>query len=402
MKILLCHNYYQLRGGEDQCFEDEGALLESRGHEVLRYTRHNDDIPRMSSIQAARQTLWSRRTYRELRDLLASHRPDVVHFTNTFPLISPAAYYAARAESVPVVQAVHNFRLLCPGGAFSRNEHACEKCLHRRFPWPALLHKCYRQHRMATLAVATLVGWQRFSRMMPRLVSRFYTLSAFARQKLVEGGLPSDRIDVKPNFLFEDPVIGAGGGGYVAFVGRLSPEKGLTTMLQAWAARPEMPRLRILGDGPMALKVQEACRTDSRIQWLGRKPLDEVCRILAEASCLVMPSVGYETFGRTVMEALAVGTPVVASRLGAVPELVTEGRTGVTFRPGDKDDLAEKVIWTLSDRERLDAMRQAAREEFEAKYTAEANYRMLRQIYEKAAGTPMAASDVAATAVAAD
>ncbi len=395
MKILLCHNYYQLRGGEDQCFEDEAALLESHGHEVLRYTRHNDDIASMGSLQAARQTLWSSRTYRELRVLLARHRPDVVHCTNTFPLISPAAYYAARAEGVPVVQAVHNYRLLCPKAQFLRDDRVCEDCLHRRIPWPAVLHKCYRDNRMASVAVSALVAWQRLSGMTRRLVTRFYTLSDFARNKLIEGGLPGDRIDVKPNFLFDMPDMGTGRGGHAAFVGRLSPEKGVSTLLAAWAAQTNLPPLRIVGDGPLAEDVQAAAGTDPRIEWIGQQPLAKVCRILADAACLVMPSVCYETFGRTVMEAFAVGTPAAVSRLGAMAELVDEGRTGTTFAPGNADALADSVLALLADSERLAAMRTAARAEFEQRYTAEANYGMLCGIYGRATGYRFVPGEIA-------
>ncbi|MHB8899059.1 MAG: glycosyltransferase family 4 protein [Thermoguttaceae bacterium] len=398
MRILLCHNYYQQRGGEDQCFEDEGALLESHGHEVWRYTRHNDDVAGMGSLDLARQTLWSSRTYREVRELIRRHRPQIMHCTNTFPLISPAAYRAARDEGVPVVQALHNYRAVCPKAQFLRNDRTCEACLNRRIPWPAVVYKCYRGSRRATAVVATLVAWQRISRSAETLVTRFYTLSQFARQKLIEGGLPADRIDVKPNFLLEDPGPGSGGGGYAVFVGRLSPVKGIGTLLDAWIARPGLPRLQVVGDGPLAEEVRQAGRRDPRIEWVGHKRLEDVCRIVGRAACLVMPSVWYETFGRTVMEAYAVGTPAIVSRLGAMNELVDDGRTGWRFTAGDSTALAAKVLDLLSDPRRLAGMRKAARAEFETRYTAASNYRMLCSIYHRAGVREPAAQSVAPAA----
>ncbi len=389
MKVLLCHNYYQQRGGEDQSFEDEATLLESHGHEVVRYTRHNDDIVDLSSLTAAHQTLWSRRTYAELRLLLTKHRPQLMHCTNTFPLISPSAYYAARKEGVPVVQAVRNYRMLCPKAIFTRGGKVCEDCLYRRVPWPGVVHKCYRDSRTASAVVAALIGWQRLSRMWHKLVGRFYTLSQFARAKLIEGGLPANRIDVKPNFVSSASEPGTGLGGYAVFVGRLSAEKGVATLLEAWSEHPNLIPLKIVGDGPLADQVRNAAATDGRITWVGHQPLAEVCRIVGKAACLVMPSLCYETFGRTIIEAYSVGTPVIASRTGAIVELVEEDCTGHLFDPGNPSDLAAKVDHFITNSSGWNDLRHAARREYESKYTANANYRALSAIYERACGEPL-------------
>ena len=384
MKILLCHNYYQQPGGEDQSFAAEARLLEQRGHDVLRFTRHNDAIDGLSRWDVVRRTLWSRQSYRELRRLIRRERPDVMHCTNTFPLISPAAYYAARAEGVPVVQSLRNYRLLCPNALFLRDGRVCEDCLGKTIPWPAIVHGCYRESRAASAVVSLMLAGHRTLRTWTRAVDLYFTLTEFARRKLVEGGLPAERIVVKPNFIDPDPGPGNGCGGHVIFVGRLSPEKGIDTLLAAWAQDSSLPPLKVVGDGPLADKVQDAAASDRRIEWLGRRSAEDVLGLVGEAACLVMPSVWYETFGRTIIEAFARGTPVLASRIGALAELVEEGRTGLLFTPGDAADLAAGVRRLLADAPSLGRMRREARQEYERKYTADLNYRQLLAIYQRA------------------
>jgi glycosyltransferase involved in cell wall biosynthesis len=384
VKVLLCHNYYQQPGGEDQSFAAEARLLEAHGHDVLRFTLHNDSIREMGRADLARKTLWNGDIHDELRRLIRRERPDVMHCTNTFPLISPAAFHAGKAEGVPVVVSLRNYRLLCPNALFLRDGRVCEDCLGKSVPWPGVLHGCYRDSRAATAVVATLLTLHRTIRTWTRAVDLYFTLTEFARRKFIEGGLPADRIVVKPNFIDPDPGTGTGRGEYAIFVGRLSPEKGLETLLHAWGRMSDAPGLKIVGDGPLAEQVQAAAARDSRIEWLGRRTPAEVLDLVGEAACLVMPSIWYETFGRTIIEAFAKGTPVVASRIGALAELVDDGRTGTLFTPGDPADLAAKVLSLLADRARLAQMRDAARQEYEEKYTAERNHRLLTGIYERA------------------
>jgi glycosyltransferase involved in cell wall biosynthesis len=384
MKILLCHNYYQQRGGEDQSFEAESRLLESRGHDVLRFTQHNDVIDGMGRLEVAVDTLWNRRTYGEVRSLLRRQRPEVMHCTNTFPLISPAVYYAARAEGVPVVQSLRNYRLLCANGYLLRDNRVCEDCVSKALPWPAVVHRCYRQSRVASVVVASMLVLHRALRTWNRTVARYFALTEFSRQRFVDAGMPADRIAVKPNFVDPDPGPGAGGGGYAVFVGRLSPEKGIETLLSAWRLLSGRMKLKIIGDGPLAPLVREAAARAPEIEWLGYRKPEEILAVLGDATCLVMPSIWYETFGRTIIEAYAKGTPVVASRLGAMAELVDDGRTGMLFEAGSGQDLASRVAHMLDDADRLAKMRVEARRAFEKKYTGEANYRALMNIYRDA------------------
>jgi glycosyltransferase involved in cell wall biosynthesis len=384
MKILLCHNYYQLPGGEDECFRDEGRLLEANGHKIVRFTCHNDDILRMTRLEVARKTIWNSETYRRLRELMRREKPLLMHCTNTFPLISPSAYYAARAEGVAVVQALHNYRLLCPGATFLRGGRVCEDCLGKNVPWPAVVHGCYRDSRAASAVVAALLTSHRSIRTWFKMVDAYYAPSRFARSKYAEGGFPKDRIGIVPSFVEPDPGPGLGQGGYATFVGRLTAEKGLSTLLEAWSRLSLPVSLKIIGDGPLRDQVNEAAGRDSRITFLGHRPREEVLAVLGDAACVVVPSLTYETFGRTIIEAFAKGTPAVVGDHGAMAELVQPGKTGLRFRPGDVDDLTCKLEELFGRPVALKAMRVSARSEYETRYTASAVLRSLLEVYDQA------------------
>lgn len=356
-------------------------MLEANGHEVIRYTRHNDDLNGMGKISAARRTIWNKETHSDLTALIRKTRPDLMHCTNTFPLISPAAYYAARAEGVPVVQALRNYRLMCPGALLMRDNRVCESCFGKTIPWPAIRHRCYRGSRAASTVVTAMLGVHNVRGTWTKAVSRFYTLTDFARNKFIEAGLPAERIDVKPNFVDPDPTPGDGNGGYAVFVGRLSPEKGISTLIEAWSMLESKIPLKIVGDGPMLDDLKKQCSSEPNIELLGHKSSGEMLQIVGRASFLVMPSIWYETFGRVIIESYAVGTPVLVSNMGAMRELVVDGKTGFLFQPGDARDLANKADQLLAQRETLRAMRHAARRIYEEKYTAAENYEHLMSIY---------------------
>ena len=384
MRILAVHNYYQQPGGEEQIFNTEATLLESYGHEVVRYTLNNDQIPEMNAIALAKNTLWNSTVYQELRSLIRQEKPQVAHFHNTFPLVSPAAYYAARDEGVAVVQTLHNYRLLCPNALFFREGRVCEDCLGKSIPMPGVMHGCYRGSRSASAVVAATMSLHSFLGTWQRAVDVFIVYSQFAMNKFIQGGLPPEKVMFKTNFLYPAPDIGEGNGGYALFVGRLSVEKGLGVMLDAWRQlRGKIP-LKIMGDGPMSGLVTAAMQEMPEIEWLGRRSLEEVYEVVGKAAFLVFPSEWYETFGRVAIEAFARGTPVVASRIGAIAELVDHERTGMLFHPSDSADLATQVEWLLSHPQELSQMRQEARSQFEAKYTAADNCKRLMEIYQTA------------------
>lgn len=380
MKILFLHTHYQQPGGEDECFRAELGLLRSHGHEVIVYERRNDEIRELTPINVAMATIWNNRSYRDIARCIAVESPEVMHCHNTFPLISPAVYYAGHRSGIPIVQTLHNYRLHCPNALLFREGKPCEACLGKPLAWPGVAHKCYRGSRIQSLGVASMLAVHRGLGTWQRHIDVFFALSDFSRRKHIEGGLPAERIQVKPNFLPRDPGMGAGDGGYAIFVGRLSPEKGISTLLQAWQ-QIDLP-LKIVGDGPLMM-LKESVAPGAPIEFLGRQPSSRVLQLIKAARLLIAPSVCYENSPLAVLESFACGTPVLCSDLGAFRELVRNRHTGHRFAPGDVRDLVEKANLLLSDGDRLRAMRGAVRREYEMKYSADANYRTLIDTYEQ-------------------
>jgi glycosyltransferase involved in cell wall biosynthesis len=388
MNVLIVHNFYQQPGGEDQVFADETKLLRDRGHDVRQFTVHNNAVDRMGRLELARRTIWNRDAYDELRAAVEAHRAQVVHFHNTLPLISPAGYRAVHDAGAAVVQTLHNYRLLCPTATFYRDGGVCEDCLGRFVPWPGVVHKCYRDNRAASAVIATMLTVHRALRTYRDEIDVFIALTEFSRRKFVEGGLPAEKIVVKPNFVDPDPGVGTGGGGFALFVGRLTEEKGVGTLLEAWETLRGAVPLKVLGDGPLRATVERAAaRAELRVAYLGRQPLEKVSDIMGESDLLIFPSTWYEGLPRTIVESYAKGTPVIASDLGSMAELVADGGTGYLFPAGDAAALAERVRRLLGDRAAAalrERMRAAARGVYERLYTAQRNYDMLIGAYDAA------------------
>lgn len=379
LTVLLVHNRYQLAGGEGAVFDAESALLERHGYRVIRYERHNDEVDGLSRLELAKKTVWNRESHDQLLALMRAEQPAIVHVHNTLPLISPAVYDAAREAGVPVVQTLHNYRLLCPNALFLREGSPCEKCLGKAFAWPGVVHGCYRDSRPTTAAVAGMVAAHRARGTWTKKVDRYIALTEFARAKLIQGGLPADKITVKPHFVDPDPGPGTGEGGYALYAGRLSEEKGIETLIEAWTRHRPGLRLKVIGDGPLLPLVESA--REAGVEAIGRQPLDEVIRLMQGAAVVVIPSICYETFGRTAIEAYAAGTPVIVSDGGAVAELVRPGETGFLFPTGNADALAGTLTSFLAARDRWPVFRHNARAEFEAKYTGPRNAELLRELY---------------------
>ena len=383
MNILVAHNYYKLAGGEDQCVAAEVEMLRAHGHRVTQYCLSNDATDVMGRLELASRTMWSRPAFLEVRRLIRMHRPKVVHFHNTLPLISPAAYYAARAEGVPVVQTLHNFRLVCVNGLLFRDSRPCEDCL-GKIPWRGVANKCYRDSRAASAAVAAMISAHHLLGTWRNAVNAYIALSEFSRRKLIEGGLPADKIAVKSNFVYPDPRPGAGNGGYAVYIGRLSAEKGVETLLRAWHSIGQAVPLKIAGDGPLAPVVQEAAARNHAIEWLRGVSHEKVYDLIGAAAFLVVPSHCYEGFPCVVAEAFAKGTPIIASRQGLMADIVEDGCNGLHITPREPEDLAAKVRCLFSDASTLKRMRRAARETFDQHFTAEANHESLMAIYARA------------------
>jgi glycosyltransferase involved in cell wall biosynthesis len=382
MRVLVCHNYYQQPGGEDGVFASEVALLRSKGHDVSTFSVHNDDVVHVGRARLAWQTFWNNEISNQLASKVRRDRIDLVHFHNTFPRISPASYPAVRNAGAAVVQTLHNYRLSCPSATFFRDGRVCEDCLGRRFPWPAIKYKCYRSDRAASAVTSGMLLAHRALRTWHRHVDRFVALTTFSASKMVEAGLPRQKVVVKPNFLDIDPGFGAGDGRFALFIGRLSAEKGISALLEAWK-QPGLPELRIVGDGPLRDHVASA----PQVKWLGRQPAGEVMNLLKSASLLVFPSVWYEGMPRTIVESLACGTPVLASDLGSMREMIMDGVNGWLVPPGHPVRLGARVKEIFADPATLAGLRHSARADYLAKYTSEVGYDRLMTTYEAAIST---------------
>jgi glycosyltransferase involved in cell wall biosynthesis len=383
--ILLVHNRYLHGGGEDAAFLQESALLRRHGHAVVEYVEDNRRIDEIGRPAAAVRSVWSSGTRSRLRDLIRRKRPDVAHFHNIFPLISPSAYSACRDTGTPVVQTLHNYRLLCAAALFFRSGRPCEDCMGRRLLWPGVLHGCYRGSRLETSGVTMMLETHRILGTWRNKVDLFIALSEFSRRKFIEGGIAEELIAVKPNFVHPDPGAGHADGDFALFVGRLSTEKGIRTLLDAWLSLARVP-LAICGDGPMRDRVDRFAqsRPAGTVRVCGTQPRRDVFDLMKRARFLVFPSTCYENFPLVIAEAFACGLPVISTDIGAAAEIVDDGRTGVHFRSGDPLSLAAAVerLWGRPLQTR--AMGGEARADFLSKYTAETNHALLIDLYSRA------------------
>lgn len=375
-RVLIVHNAYQFKGGEDTVVEAEAQLLRERGHEVVLFTRHNDAIKVKNSLILAADTFWSSSVAAQFAEELHRFRPDIVHVHNTFPLISPAIYWVAAKYRIPIVQTLHNFRLFCPQAMFLRNGKICESCL-GAIPWRGALRGCYRDSTLQSGILASMITFHRLIGTWENKVTRYIALNEFCRNKFIEGGLPARKVRIKANFVdFPQPDPQPRNG--FLFVGRLSAEKGIDILAKA-ASRVPAIDVRIAGSGP-----DELCLLEAPVKRLGALTGDEVRGEMSRAQALVLPSVWYENFPRTLVEAFGCGLPVIASRIGALAELIEDGVTGLLFTPGDANDLAAKLIWAKDNPDRMREMGDAARAVYEANYIAEKNYQQLMTIYDEA------------------
>jgi glycosyltransferase involved in cell wall biosynthesis len=300
-----------------------------------------------------------------------------VHVHNTWPMVSPSVYWPAYKAGVPVVQTLHNFRLMCPQAMFLRDGKICEDCL-GTLPWRGVLRGCYRKSPVQTALLASTVQLHRALGSYDRAVTLFVALSSFSKTKFVQGGLDADRIVIKPNFVEDtgDGLLDQRAGGL--FVGRLSDEKGVGVLLDA--LRLGQAPVTVIGDGEWG----ERARQQLGDQALGFRPVGEILSRMKTAAYLVLPSLCGENFPRTIAEAYSCGLPVIASRLGAMAELVDDGETGLLFEVGNARDLADKLAWAEAHPQEMLRMGRAARQRYLERYTPDRNHDELMAIYRKA------------------
>jgi len=362
MKILVLHNRYLQRGGEDTVFETETRILEDAGHTVIRYEVSNEVLEKMNPLTVAAKSIWNRASYKEIRELIRLHRPDVAHFHNTTFMISPAGYWACKSEGVPVVQTLHNYRLACLNALLYRDNAVCEDCLGRSL-LRGVYHRCYRASLGASTVLAATVHLHRLVKTYRDKVDVYIALTEFAKAKMIEAGLPAEKIVVKSNAIDVPPSMPMHERLPIAlFAGRLSQEKGVDILIKAWkqAKLPPEARLHIAGDGPEREQLQALTDGFPSIHFVGRLSKDDMQKAMSEASVSILPSVWYEGFPMTIAEGFACGLPAIVSNIGSIASLVRDGETGFYFNVGNPDSLATTLERAFSSPERLAAMGRAA------------------------------------------
>jgi glycosyltransferase involved in cell wall biosynthesis len=394
--ILIVHNRYRQAGGEDAVVEAESALLAAHGHRVERLIVGNEAIPdrpsRAEQVRLAIRTVWAGGAARAVAGRAREVGADVVHVHNFLPLLSPAVHGAARATGAAVVQTLHNYRLICPAATLFRDGAPCEDCVGRRIALPAVVHACYRESRPQTAAVTAMLAVHRARRTWDRDVDAFIALTPFGRDRFIAGGLPPDRLFVKSNFLADPGELSLGGPtgsersarGPFLFVGRLTEEKGVRALLAAWRLVGSELALRIVGDGPLSGEVRAAAESIPSIAFVGRRSPEDVRSEMRTARALLFPSLWYEGMPLTLVEAFAAGLPVIASGLGAMSEMIADGRTGLLVEPGHPAALAAAIETVAGQPDATAAMGAAARRTYIDSYGPEANYAQLATIYRQA------------------
>ncbi len=386
-RVLQVHTRYRQAGGEDEVVAAEKELLESAGIDVRQVIFDNADLREAQSIvgdiRLAASAIWSRSAYRRVVEAVDAHGSHVVHVHNTFAASSPSVYDAAVARRVPVVQTLHNYRLVCPVATAFRDGHPCTDCVGRAVPWPGVVHACVRGSRAQSLVVATTLAVHRARGTFSHRIDVYLALTEFQRNLMIAGGIPAHRIRVLPNFLARDHGASDADRAGITFAGRLAVEKGISVLLDAASLVPGV--VSVIGDGPLAAAAEEA-RASGHIRYHGRVPRSAVIDEIRRSIALVMPSIWFEGFPLVVLEAYASGTPVIASGIGGLAELVEDGVTGLVVNAGDAAGLADRIRWAVEHPVEMQAIGQNARRRYESRYASEMHLGGLMETYGAAIG----------------
>ena len=385
--VLMAHNYYQVPGGEDTVFHNEVNMLEKNGHKVIKYTRHNDEIKDgvLSKLKLGIDTIFSFKTYKEVKKLIDENEIDIVHVQNTLPLISPSIYYAARAMNVPVVQTIHNFRLLCPGATFTRNSEICEDCISKGLG-QSLKHKCYRGSLAQTFIMYVMLKFHRIIGTYDKI--NYITLTEFNKKKLLNLVKVESKIYVKPNFVEKREQSERILDDYFVYIGRLDEIKGINFLIEAWKDIDENIELYVIGTGPEKEKIKKFIEKNNikNVKMLGFMQRNKIFDIIQKSRAVVVPSNWNEPFGMVIIEAFSKGVPIIASKIGSIPYIVDHNVNGILVDPGDKLKLKESINNIFYDNKLNKALGKNAYNKFNEYYTDIVNYNRLIEIYEELVG----------------
>ncbi|MBL7196756.1 MAG: glycosyltransferase family 4 protein [Candidatus Omnitrophica bacterium] len=388
MKILIIHNHWLEEGGEDRVVNSEIKLLRNHGHQIVVYIRSNKEFKYLSVRDKIRfflyDIIWSKKSYDEINDIIIKEKPDIAHIHNIFLMITPSVYYALHDRGIPIVQTLHNYRFFCSKGIFYRKGKVCEEC-RENYLFPSIIHRCFRNSYLLSYFFSKVLRTHFKKSTFNRTVDCYIALSSFSKNKFIKLGLPENKICIKSNFVNIEIDDKEETQDYSLFVGRLVDYKGIKTLIKAYKQLPNC-KLKIIGRGPLDTYLKKVTKKNRNIELLGQLTHKETIDYIKKAKFVVFPSECYENMPRVIVESFACGVPVVASRLGAMAKIVTEGKTGLHFTPQDASDLISKIRWSYSNPIKIEEMGRQAKKEYQQQYTAEKNYHILMDIYERTNG----------------
>ena len=377
MKVLIVHNFYKVRAGEFSVLKNEIKLLKDNGNEVITFYKDNKNIKSFySKVIYFLRIVYSKNIFKEFDYYLKQNKPDVIHVHNFFPIMTPAIFFAAKKNNIPIVHTLHNYRLICPTATLMHNNRIYEKSIINS-PFSTIIDKVYRNSYLGTFALARMISYHKKYNTWDTQVDKFIALTNFSKSKFIEANFLSDKIEIKSNFVFDMYDPDSDKKEYALFVGRISEEKGIRYLIKAWEKIDY--KLIIAGTGPLENFVKS--QLNEKIIFLGKQSKEGIRSLMNAASFLVMPSIWYEGFPMVILEAYSAGLPVLGSRIGSIEEVVLDNITGLHFEPNQSRDIVKKVNTIIKDRELLKKISKNARKEYLEKYTPSKNYDILKNIY---------------------
>lgn len=389
MKILQAHNYYQFAGGEDNVLNLEKQLLSDNGHQVFQFLKNNREISNWrKKVKLLFNTHYSIESKKKFANTLKQINPDIVHVHNFFPLITPSIYEACQESVIPVVQTLHNYRLIHPGATLYHNERIDERSV-KGSAYRCVMDGVYRNSRIQTAVVAHMIEYHRKHNTWNSKINKFISLTEFARQKFIEGGICKEKLIVKPNFCYDlnQKYQRRGNEIQFIFIGRIVEVKGIRELLDIWMNEQIPYKLMIFGEGPLKKKLEEQSKSNKHIVWMGQQDQSVVFQELKNSTALIFPSKWYEGFPMTIVEAFSLGVPVITSNIGSQAEIVKDSYHGLHFDLKHFDAIKKHIYHLANNKQDQFGLGQNARKTYLEKYTPEKNYQQLIKIYEEAIAT---------------
>lgn len=404
MKVVMAHNWYFVGGGADRVFFETAKLLEEHGHKVIPFSMKNSrnydspykeyfvneiDYSRIKlsfgNLKTALKMIYSFEARKKIDALIPKTKPDIAHLHNIYGRITPSIIYALKKYNIPIVMTLHDYKLICPSYHMTYNNKPCEDCKGNKY-YKAIIKRCHKDSFLASSVYALETYLYSFLKTYIKHVDFLIAPSNFLKNKLIEFGIPGKKIIYIPNFVnINCDFSSSSAGNYFLYSGKLSPVKGLCTLLRAVKDLKKYD-LYIAGDGELRRELQDFARKNdlNNVRFLGHLGSQEMHRILKGAKFMILPSESYENAPLAVLEAFAMGKPVIGSNIGGIPEMVIDGETGLLFEPGNHEDLKEKIDYLLNNALKIVEMGKKARQKVEVGYNSALHYQRLMDVYQRA------------------